>query len=511
MFAKQQASGMMLSMKSVALLLALLFMQDVRLAEVQGKVRDMQGRPIAGADVVYTNINNNKTYRFKTDKDGGFHAIGLQIGIYKIEITGPKGNHIYSGQKAVPDKDGKISLAGRVSITEIDLSLVPPKASLTPFKGTSTDELKSIREKLDRGKELTKAELAELRSDNTLIGRYNELVPETQAALKEQDWKHAADLLKQLVEIAPYKWELYQNLGMIESDLRQYSDAVAAFERGIQVLTDDTLLHQDHGKLNAVMATMRIGEGEALVFLNKFGEAAAQFRSATELDPKSAIAFLHLCTAEYNNGNTGAAVAACSRAIVIEPARVEGYQVLATIQSNLDLQKDAIRTYEKGIAMALGSMRKDQPSLKSNINSQHVADPSKAIAEAVRAGQMMQSLGNIYFQLKNYRKAAELFSQAAPLHPYPALPLFNLCATLYDMHDFSAAIAACDRAIDADPKAPDSYFVKASAMYGEAAQKGKVRASHDAISALEKYLQLTPDGFYANDARAMLQEMNAAH
>jgi tetratricopeptide (TPR) repeat protein len=500
---------MMLAMKTVALLLALLFMQDVRLAEVRGEVRDMQGRPVAGADVVCTNISNNKTYRFKTDKDGKFYTIGILIGTYKIEITGPRGNHIYSAIKGLPD-EGKVAVA-HVNVIEIDLSLVPPKASLAPFKGVSTDELKSIREKLDRGKELTKAELAELRSDNALIGRYNELVPEAQAALKEQDWKHAADLLKQLVEIAPYKWELYQNLGVIESGLRQYSDAVAAFERGIQVLADDPSLHQDHGKLNAVMAMMRIGEGEALVFLSKFGEAAAQFRSATELDPKSAIAFLHLCTAEYNNGNTGAAVAACSRAIAIEPDHVEGYQVLGTIQSDLDLQKDAIRTYEKGIAMALGSMRKDQPSLKSNINSQHVADPSKAIAEAVRAGQMMQSLGNIYFQLKNYRKAAELFSQSAPLHPYPALPLFNLCATLYDMHDFSAAIAACDRAIAADPKISDPYFVKASAIYGEAAQKGKLRASHDAILALEKYLQLTPDGFYANNARAMLKEMNAAH
>jgi len=318
-------------------------------------------------------------------------------------------------------------------------------------------------------------------------------------------------VLKQLIEIAPYKWELYQNLGVIEGDLRQYSDAVTTFERGLQVLGDDPLLQQDHGKLNAIVSMMKIGEGEMLVRLDKSAEAAAQFRSATELDPKSAIAFLHLCMAEYNNGNYDAAVKACSRAIVIEPDHAEGYQVLATIQSNLDLQNDAIRTYEKGIEMALGDMRADRPSLKSNINSRHVGDPSKAISEGVRAGQMMQSLGNIYFHLKNYRKAVELFSQAAPLHPYPALPLFNICATLFDMHNFAAAMVACDRAIDADPKASDPYFVKASAIYGEAAQKGKLKASHDAASALEKYLQLAPDGFYANDARAMLKEMNTIH
>ena len=489
--------------------LALMFMQDVRLAEVQGEVRDMQGRPIVGADVVYTNTNNGRTYRLKTDRNGQFHAIGLQIGKYKIEITGPAGNHIYSGEKTVPDAEGKIAVA-RVSVLAIDLSIVPPKASLVPFKGPRADELKNAREKAAAGgKQPSPAALAELRNDNLLISRYNELVPEALAAITEQDWQRAAEVLKQLIEIAPYKWELYQNLGAIQRDLRQYSDAVATFERGLQVVGDDPLLQQDHGKLSAAVTTMKIGEGEALVYLNKPGEAAAQFRSATELDPKSAIAFLHLCTAEYNNSNNEAAVAACSRAIAIEPDHAEGYQVLATIQSNLELQQDAIRTYEKGINRALENMRAARPSLKSNINSQHVADPSKAIAEGVRAGQMMQSLGNIYFQLKNYRKAAELFSQSAMLHPYPALPLFNLCATLYDMRNFSAAVGACNRAIEADPKAPDAYFVKASAMYGESAQKGRLKASHDAISALEKYLQLAPDGFYSNDARTMLKEWAA--
>jgi hypothetical protein len=53
---------------------------------------------------------------------------------------------------------------------------------------------------------------------------------------------------------------------------------------------------------------------------------------------------------------------------------------------------------------------------------------------------------------------------------------------------------------------PDPYFVKASALYGEAAKQGKRRAPHEAAAALEKYLQLAPEGPYAGDARAMLQE-----
>jgi tetratricopeptide (TPR) repeat protein len=136
-----------------------------------------------------------------------------------------------------------------------------------------------------------------------------------------------------------------------------------------------------------------------------------------------------------------------------------------------------------------------------------VGDPSRSIGESVRAAQMMQSLGNLYFQLKKYRRAAELFSQSAPLHPYPVLPLFNLCATLFDLNDFSAAVTACDRAIEADPKLADPYYVKAAALAGEAVRNGRLKPSNQTAATLEKYLQLAPDGFYANDARALLKQM----
>jgi tetratricopeptide (TPR) repeat protein len=487
----------------VICLSALLLLQDVRLADCQGEVRDMQGRPVAGALVVYTNTDNGKTYRIKTDDNGQYHIIGLMLGWYSLEITGPTGKHIYSGKKFLSAGN-----AQKLNVIHLDLSVLPPKASLVPFKGPKADEMKGAREKArDEGKELSPAETAALRADNALISRYNEMVPEAQEAIKAQDWKRSAELLQQLLEIAPYKWELYQNLATIQRNLEQYSAAVASFEKGIQVLGESPEAKQDHAKTNAEIALMKIGQGEALVALDKPEEAAAQFRAAVEFAPNPATPYLHLCTAEYNSGHADAALAACTSAIAAAPGRAESYQVLAGVESNLDRQQDAVRTYEKGIAVALDKMRADLPSPKSNINSKQFANPSKAISEAIRAGQMMQSAGNIYFQLKNYAKAAELFSQSARLHPYPALPLFNLCATLFDMNKLSAAATACDRAIAADPKMPDPYYVKAAALAGEAAKHGKLKASHDTRSALEKYLQLAPEGSYANEARAMLKEI----
>jgi hypothetical protein len=77
------------------------------------------------------------------------------------------------------------------------------------------------------------------------------------------------------------------------------------------------------------------------------------------------------------------------------------------------------------------------------------------------------------------------------------------------MGKLSDAAAACDHAIEADPKQPDAYYVKAASLAGEAAKQHKTRNSRETAAALQKYLQLAPDGFYANDAQALLKEISA--
>ena|ERR1700704_4885594 len=85
---------------SLALMLSMV-MQNERVAEVQGGVMDMRGKPIAGAVVVYTNVGNKRTYSVKTDDTGRFLIIGMMIGTYDLRITGPAGQQIYSVRKGV--------------------------------------------------------------------------------------------------------------------------------------------------------------------------------------------------------------------------------------------------------------------------------------------------------------------------------------------------------------------------------------------------------------------------
>ena len=510
----------------VLLLLAVgLLAQDVRLGEVSGEILDMEGKPIAGAQLVYVNVDSGKTYHFVTGQDGKFHAIGVVLGTYKITITGATGKHIYSGKKGVYSAgvnchtDGTGCGSTVTNIISIDLSLIPTNASLVPFKGPKAAEIQGEdwrKLKNTSIENLTPEQKAQLREENSAIARYNALMPAAQAAIDAQDWPQALTLLQQLVEIAPYKWQLYHNLGAIQKRMGQHKEAVASLDKARQFYEYNNEEWKDQAKIRPVVASILISQGEAYLALYNMDAAIERFRQAAEIDPKPALAYIHLCQTQYNNGDPDAAIGACQKAITAEPGRVEFYQVLAGIQSNSEKHEEAIRTYERGMrgAHLEGCLTKvDRTSHSSQPNHSNINSDSNAKniqpGKCWKAGQIQFAEGNAYFALRKYKEAAELFRQAAVLHPVPSLAYFNLCASLYNLNDLPGASAACDQALAIDPKMANAYYVKAATEYGMDAQHGKFRASSGTANALKKYLELEPDGPHADEARAMLKELRA--
>jgi tetratricopeptide (TPR) repeat protein len=88
----------------------------------------------------------------------------------------------------------------------------------------------------------------------------------------------------------------------------------------------------------------------------------------------------------------------------------------------------------------------------------------------------------------------------------PAVSYFNNCAMSYNAGKMDEAVAACDKAIALDPRKADAYFIKASALYGngKVGSGGKFEVPPGTVEALDKYLELAPDGPHAQDVHAML-------
>jgi tetratricopeptide (TPR) repeat protein len=167
----------------------------------------------------------------------------------------------------------------------------------------------------------------------------------------------------------------------------------------------------------------------------------------------------------------------------------EFYQALGAAQTGLREYPDAIQSFEKGVAIARS----------------HPGPQADAARVTAGIAQMLTAEGNLYLRTGKTDEAVARYNQAAAFSPDPATAYFNVCATLYNSGNMSAAAVAADRAIAADPKKADAYFIKGSALFaGGKSEGGRYVAPPESVAALKKYLELAPTGPHADEVKSML-------
>jgi tetratricopeptide (TPR) repeat protein len=157
---------------------------------------------------------------------------------------------------------------------------------------------------------------------------------------------------------------------------------------------------------------------------------------------------------------------------------------------------------------ALGAAQMNQGHYADSLGSyQRAIDLAQKNADTAAMARIYTMIGNANLKLKQNDAAIAAYNKAATLSPNPAVAYFNLCATMYNMGQPAAkTVAYCDKAIAADPKKADAYFVKGSSLYGEGAvdTSKKYIVPPGTVEALKQYLVLAPDGPHVQDVKAML-------
>jgi Flp pilus assembly protein TadD len=182
-----------------------------------------------------------------------------------------------------------------------------------------------------------------------------------------------------------------------------------------------------------------------------------------------------------------------------DTSRWELYQALGETQIKTGDNQDATQTFEKGVQIAQqfvsGSLPPD-PKIPSS-------DPAKA---KNGVSQMLTSEGTAWFNLKNPDKAADLYGKAAEMSPEPAVAYYNLCAIQFNRDNLTGALAACEKSIAADASMAKPWFIKGAVLYKSGkTENGKYVTPQGTAEALNKYLELEPNGDHAAEAKIMLQ------
>ncbi len=139
------------------------------------------------------------------------------------------------------------------------------------------------------------------------------------------------------------------------------------------------------------------------------------------------------------------------------------------------------------------------------------AAPVKDPVEVKRLAGYYNNLGEAYGKAGKIDDALKAYAQAAQVSPENAASYyFNEGAVLTNIGKINEAIAAFDKCIAADPTRADAYYQKGVNMIGKATLQGdKMVAPPGTAEAFNKYLQLAPNGPYAEVAKQMLASIGA--
>ena len=180
-------------------------------------------------------------------------------------------------------------------------------------------------------------------------------------------------------------------------------------------------------------------------------------------------------------GNYDQAITILQQAAQVEPTQDVIWANLGEAQRGAKKYPEAIESYQKAIA------------LKPTNGPYH-----SALADALaKSGQTDKAVAEWATAVQNDPTNAGAY-------------YFNEGAVLTNTGKVDEAIAAFDKALQADPKRADAYYWKGIDLMGKATVKGdKMIAPAGTAEAFNKYLELEPNGKYADPAKQMLASIGA--
>jgi tetratricopeptide (TPR) repeat protein len=122
-------------------------------------------------------------------------------------------------------------------------------------------------------------------------------------------------------------------------------------------------------------------------------------------------------------------------------------------------------------------------------------------------------MGQAYGKMGDVKQSADAYEMAAKTQPQSAgMYYFNEAATFYNAGKTDDAATAADKAIQADPKRADAYYIKAQSLIPKASvdpKTQKITAPQGCVEAYQQYLELAPEGPRAEEVKGILTGIGA--
>jgi tetratricopeptide (TPR) repeat protein len=134
------------------------------------------------------------------------------------------------------------------------------------------------------------------------------------------------------------------------------------------------------------------------------------------------------------------------------------------VYQNMGKNEDAIKDFMVASEIASDSICVLMPLAETYLNLKKFNDATATLEKIQKINEgyppVYHIYGNLYFENRNYLKAAENYEKYLIHQPSDAAVLNKTCFSYYSIKDYENARIAINRSLTCDPKNPESYKLK---------------------------------------------------
>jgi len=313
-----------LAMCGFGLLLLLGFCAPPAIAQtsVKGVCKDVDGKPLVGATVLFANQDNGQKTSVKCDKKGEYFTLGVTPGRYKISLY--RNDDDLKADKTLFFMNGFQVVTGENSV---DFDLKKEQEKQAQGQGLTPEQLKQQQEANEK-----------IKKENANIKTLNEKITVATTALKAGDFDTAIATMTEATQMDGTRdvlWAIladaYRSSASKQTDRaekqKRLEEAVADYNKAIDIkqkaIAADSKKNPDD---NARLAGYYNNLGDAAAKAGKIDDAVKAYDQAAQVNPGGAAGYYYNEGAVLTNvGRADEANAAFDKCIAADPTKADAY------------------------------------------------------------------------------------------------------------------------------------------------------------------------------------------
>lgn len=250
------------------------------------------------------------------------------------------------------------------------------------------------------------------------------------------------EILQPLTKMKSIPWTVYELLGRVELEEKNYEQAIEYFNKVIEI--------------NKNVRYGWLFLGFAYSDMDQLNKAEETYKKAVIQIDDDASLWAWLGIVLQRQKKYSESIEPFQKALILDPKNINALSSLPVVLEELDLFAESDKVYEEGIknlpenALLLNNFAYSLSERNTRLH-EALEMSQKAIELEPDNAAYLDTIGWIYFKLKNYAEAENYILQSLEIRPNSAVVLDHLGDIYYNLNDITQAKIYWKKSIEIQP------------------------------------------------------------